>query len=77
MYGLGRSIGFFMAGALLGGAAVALTTPLTGRRARRLIGRQIERGSRQAERAARQLQQSSRKAYARGSELLHAVNFGR
>ena len=85
MNGLGRNIGFFLGGALLGGAAVALTTPLTGRRARRMIGRQIDRGSKQAERTVRNLQETGRKAYARGGELLHqaekvasqAVSFGR
>jgi gas vesicle protein len=69
----GLNIGFLFAGALIGGAAVALTTPLTGRRARRLVGKQIDRGSKQAQRSARELQLKGRKVYARGGEMLHKV----
>ncbi len=65
-----RNFGFFLAGAVLGGAAIALSTPLTGRRTRRLIGKQIDRGTRQAERAARQLQATGRRAYDLGGQLL-------
>ena len=82
---LERKFGFFLAGAVLGGTAIALTTPLTGRRTRRLIGKQIDRGTKQAEEAARQLQETGRRACARGSQLLQqagkaasqAVSFSR
>lgn len=69
--GLERNLGLFLAGAFLGGTAIALTTPWPGRRARRWIGRRVDRGTRDAQRAARQLQDSGRRAYALGSELLH------
>ena len=83
--GLERSFGFFLAGAVLGGTAIALTTPLAGRRTRRLIGKQIDRGTKQAERAARQLQATGRRAYALGGQLMQqaekvasqAVSFSR
>jgi gas vesicle protein len=45
--GMGREVSWFLAGALLGSAAVALTTPWSGRRARTLVRRKIEGGGEQ------------------------------
>ena len=44
---LGRNVSWFLAGALLGSAAVTLTTPWSGQRARTLVRRKIEDGGEQ------------------------------
>ena len=43
----GRNVFWFLAGAVLGSAAVALTTPWSGRRVRTVVRRKIEDGGEQ------------------------------
>jgi gas vesicle protein len=73
MNGIQRNFGFFLLGAAIGGAAVALTTPVSGRRMRRMIRKevraQMDRGSKQVTRTADQIRTAGQKMYARGEEL--------
>lgn len=45
--------GIFLAGAVVGGVAAALTTPVSGRRARRILRKKVERGTSELERSTR------------------------
>jgi gas vesicle protein len=73
MNGIQKGIGFFMLGAAIGGACVALTTPMTGRRARKMIRNevrdQIDRGSKQVSQTASQLRAAGQRMYERGGQL--------
>jgi gas vesicle protein len=67
-------IALFTVGAALGSAIALLATPVSGRRARRLVRREVMRKSRDVSRlaqgTAKQLRGSLDRMHARGSELV-------
>jgi hypothetical protein len=73
MNGIQRSVGFFLLGAAMGGAIAALTTPVSGRRARRMIRNEVrdrmDRGQKQITRTADQLRAAGERIYSRGGQL--------
>jgi hypothetical protein len=56
--GTERNVTWFVAGALLGGAAMAFATPWPGRRVRRFALRKVEDGAEQLSQAAKDFQKA-------------------
>ncbi|HVN03715.1 MAG TPA: YtxH domain-containing protein [Bryobacteraceae bacterium] len=64
---------FFLFGALLGGAAVALTTPFTGKRVRRTLRNAIESYSDELADTTRSLRQTSERLLHEGEKLVRSA----
>jgi hypothetical protein len=67
--GTGKNITWFLAGALLGSAAITLTTPWPGRRMRRLVRSKVEDGADQLARGAKGFRQAGDKLRYRATRL--------
>ncbi len=71
--GFGRNLGFYVAGAIMGGVAVALTTPFTGRRMRRALRHKIEDCSGQVTETMRDLRHAGGQVWHRGERLARSA----
>ncbi|HUO28651.1 MAG TPA: YtxH domain-containing protein [Bryobacteraceae bacterium] len=71
--GFGRNITFFLFGALLGGVAVALTTPFTGKRVRRTLRNTIESCSDELADTTRSLRETSERLFRQGEKLVESA----
>ena len=69
--GFETNIGFFVVGALLGGAVAAMTTPYTGSRMRRIVRHKVEDSSDHLAEAAARLRETCDELYARSEKFLH------
>jgi gas vesicle protein len=68
-----RYAGFFVAGALIGGAAAALSTPYDGRRMRRIVKRRVEEGSDKVLEAAEQFREGCDDMFVRGQKVMRSA----
>ena len=66
-----RNFIFFLAGAILGGVVVGLTTPFTGRQVRRTVRHKIEDYSDELADAAKSLRETSDRLMRQGEKLMH------
>ena len=71
--GLLLNVEFFVAGALIGGAVAALTTPYSGRRMRRIVRQKVEEGSDKVLEAAEQFREGCDEALARGQKAMRGA----
>ena len=67
--GVRGNVCFFCAGILVGSAVVALTTPVTGRRLRRLLRHKVETGAEQIAHAAEGWRDGAASLYSRGQKI--------
>lgn len=71
--GFERNIACFFAGALLGGVAMALTTPFTGRQVRRTLRHKAEDYSDQLADATKTLRETSERLRHQGERLVQGA----
>jgi len=70
---MGRSVSWFLAGAVLGSAAVTLTTPWSGRRVRTLVRRKIEDGEEQLSEATKGLRRKGEELRSGGEKIVRGT----
>ena len=71
--GLDRNVAFFIAGALVGSAAVALTTPYTGKKMRRAIRERFDECADQVSDATHTLRDAGEQIRHRGGKLVRGA----
>jgi len=70
---MGRNVSWFLAGAVLGSAAVTLTTPWSGRRVRKLVRRKIEDGEEQLSQATKGLRRKGEELRSGGEKIVRGT----
>jgi gas vesicle protein len=66
---IGRDVGFFFAGLLIGGAVAALLTPYSGPRTRRMVRHKLEEGADQLAEKAGEIRDEAAYLFSRGKQM--------